>query len=56
VTKYAAYQTIINNTSPNINAELLLVFILEHTSWIVLCPVVVVVNIYDVVSTKTCHV
>jgi hypothetical protein len=48
------YQTITNTTCPNINAELLLVSRPEFITWIVLCPMVVVVKIYDAVSTKTC--
>jgi hypothetical protein len=46
------YQTITSSTNLNINAELLMVSRLEFTMRIVLCPLVVVVNIYDAVSAK----
>jgi hypothetical protein len=49
-----AYQAITNNTCPIINAELLLVSALRCNMMIILCPLVVVVNIYDAVPTKTC--
>jgi hypothetical protein len=39
-----AYPTIAKNTSPNINAQLLLVSSLEYSIRIVLCPLVVVVK------------
>jgi hypothetical protein len=49
-----AHQTITNNICQNINAELLLVSRVEHTIRIVLCPLVVVVNVYDAISANTC--
>jgi hypothetical protein len=47
-----AYQTITSSTDLNINAELLMVSRLEFTMRIVLCPLMVVVKIYDAVSTN----
>jgi hypothetical protein len=49
-----AYQTITSNTCPNINAQMLLLSGLGYTMKIVNCPLVVVLKIYDAVSTKTC--
>jgi hypothetical protein len=48
------YQTATNNTCPDINVDLLLMPRLVYTMRIVLCPLVVVVDIYDAVFTKTC--
>jgi hypothetical protein len=50
------YQTITNNPCPHINAELLLVSKMDYTMRILVCPLVVVVNIDDAVSTETCHI
>jgi hypothetical protein len=47
-----AYQTVTNNTCQNINAELSMVSRLQFTMRIVLCPLVVVVKIYDALCTK----
>jgi hypothetical protein len=49
------YETIASNTCPNINAELLLMSILEYTMRAALFSLVLFVKIYDV-STKTCLV
>jgi hypothetical protein len=49
-----AYQTVSNNTCLNINAELLLVYRLAYTVSIILCPLMVVVKIYEAVFGKTC--
>jgi hypothetical protein len=49
-----AYQTEMNSTCPNINAELLLLSRWEYTMMIVLSSLVVVVKMYDAISTKTC--
>jgi hypothetical protein len=51
-----ASHTISNNTSPNINAELLVVSSLKYAMRIVLCPLVVVVNIHGAVSANVCLV
>lgn len=42
-----AYQTVNSSTCPNINAELLLVYRLAYTINIILCPLVVVLKIYE---------
>jgi hypothetical protein len=42
-----AYQTVTTNADSDINAELLLMSRLEHTTRIVFCPLVVVVNMYN---------
>jgi hypothetical protein len=49
-----AYQTTTNNPCPHINAELLLVSRMDYTMRILLCPLVLVVNIDDTISTETC--
>jgi hypothetical protein len=49
-----AYQTITNSPCPHINAELLLVYQMDYTMRILLCPLVLVVNIDDAISTETC--
>jgi hypothetical protein len=48
-----AYQTITNNPCPLTNAELLLVSRMDYTMRILVCPLVLVVNIDDAVSTET---
>jgi hypothetical protein len=47
-----AYQTMTKDPSPHINSEMRLVSRMEHTMKILLCPLVLVVNIDDAVSTK----
>jgi hypothetical protein len=47
------YQTITNNPYPYINAVLLLVARMDYTMRILLCPLVLVVNIDDAISTET---
>jgi hypothetical protein len=49
-----AYQTITNNPCTHIIAELLLVSGMDYTMKILLYPLVLVVNIDNVVSTETC--
>jgi hypothetical protein len=49
-----AYQIITNNPCSHINAELLLGTRIDYTMRILLCPLVLVMNIDDVVSTETC--
>jgi hypothetical protein len=51
-----AYQTIANNHCLHINAEMLLMFKLDYTMTILLCPLVMVVNTDEAVSTETCLV
>jgi hypothetical protein len=51
-----ACQTITNNTCPDVYAELLLVSRLEYTIRIVLYTLVVSVEIFNAVATKTCLV
>jgi hypothetical protein len=48
-----AYQTITNSLRPYINAKLLLMSRFDYTMRILLCPLVLVVNINDAVSTAT---
>jgi hypothetical protein len=43
----------IYNPCPHINAELLLVPRVDYTMRILLCPLVLVVNIEDAISTET---
>jgi hypothetical protein len=49
-----AYQTVTNYPCPQINAELLLVYRMDYTLRILLCPLVLVVNIDDAISIETC--
>jgi hypothetical protein len=49
-----AYQAITNNPCPHLNAELLLVSRMYYAMSILLCPLVLVVNIDNGVSTETC--
>jgi hypothetical protein len=49
-----ACQKITNNPCAHINAELLLVPRMDYIMKILLCPLVLVVNIDDAVSTETC--
>jgi hypothetical protein len=51
-----AYQTIASNPCSQINAEQLLVSRMDYTMIILLCPLVLVVNIDDAVSTETCPI
>jgi hypothetical protein len=48
-----AHQTITNNPCPHINAKLQLVSRMDFTVKILLSPLVLVVNIDDVICTKT---
>jgi hypothetical protein len=48
-----AYKTVTNNPCPHNNAELLLVSKMDYTVNIILCPLVLVVNINDAISTET---
>jgi hypothetical protein len=48
-----AYQTTTNSLCPHVNAELLLVSGMEYLR-ILLCPLVLVMNIDDAVSTDMC--
>jgi hypothetical protein len=48
------YQTIANNPCSHINAEQLVVSRMNYTMRIILCPLVLVVNTDDAVSTETC--
>jgi hypothetical protein len=48
------YQTVTNNRYPHITAELLLKSRWDYTKKTLLCPLVLVVNIDDAVSTETC--
>jgi hypothetical protein len=54
--KMQSYHFLTNSTSPNFNAEPLLVSKLEYIMKIVFCTVVVVVKMYDAVYVKTCLV
>jgi hypothetical protein len=49
-----AYQNITKNPCLQINAEILLVSRMDYTMSIPLCPLVLVVNVDDTVSMKTC--
>jgi hypothetical protein len=49
-----AYRTVTNNPCPHNNAELLPVSALVYTMRILLYPLVLVVNIDDVITTETC--
>jgi hypothetical protein len=49
-----AYQIITKGLYPYINAELLLVSKMDYTMRILVCPLVLVVNTDDAVSTETC--
>jgi hypothetical protein len=46
--------SITNNPCPHVNAELLLLSRTDYTVRILLCPLVLVVNVNDAVSTETC--
>jgi hypothetical protein len=46
------YHTITTNTIPHMYSELLLVSSMECTMWILLCPLMFVVEICDAISTK----
>jgi uncharacterized membrane protein len=46
-------KTMTNNPCPHINAELLLVSRMDYIMRILLCPLVLVVNINDAVSTES---
>jgi hypothetical protein len=50
--KMWAYQTITNNPCPRINSDLLLVSRMSYMMRILFCPLVLVVNITDAISTK----
>jgi hypothetical protein len=52
VAKHAGI-SVTNNPCPYIDAELLLVSRIDYTMRILLCPLVLVVNIDDIVSTET---
>jgi hypothetical protein len=47
-----AYRTITKNPCPNMNAELLLESNMDYTMRILFCPLVLVVNIDDAISTE----
>jgi hypothetical protein len=47
-----AYKTVTSNICRNINDELLMVSGLEFIMRIVLCPLVVMVKMYDAISSK----
>jgi hypothetical protein len=47
---------ITKNPCPRINAELLLVFRMDYTMTILLCPLVLIVNTDDAISKETCFI
>jgi hypothetical protein len=49
-----AYEIITKDPCPHINFELLLASKMDYTMRILFCPLVLVVNIDDAVSTETC--
>jgi hypothetical protein len=53
---YRALQTITNNPWPHTNAEVPLMSRMDYIMRILLCPLVLVVNIDDAVSTEMCRI